>query len=430
MAHEPFNFTKTTLINLPLPKIGKRTYFKDIQVRGLILDVRSSGAKSFYVYKKINGRPERILLGSFPAISIEQARKQAHIKIGQIAEGRNPQEEARRIRSEITFGELFAEYMERHSKPFKKSWRYDEEEVPRHLSHWYGRRLSNITRQDVQRLHEKLRHETGLYQANKTVQRMRSIVNKGIEWGWQGTNPTIGIKFYKERSRDRFIQPNEMPCLVRALNEEANELSRDFFWILLLTGARKTNTLMMRWEQINWQLQEWRIPETKNGDPVTVPLTERAIDILKRRKAAATSVWVFPQDNDPEKRFRDPRSAWQRILGRASLYLWAQDERLAPWLEIAIRKAPPAYVYGESVFKSVTKRAIREKVILPPSMTDIRLHDVRRTFGSYQALTGASLQVIGRSLGHKSIAATQIYARLNLDPVRASIEKATEAMFR
>jgi integrase len=320
--------------------------------------------------------------------------------------------------------------MERHSKPFKKSWRYDEEEVPRHLSHWYGRRLSNITRQDVQRLHEKLHHEKGLYQANKTVQRLRSIVNKGIEWGWQGANPTAGIKFYKEVSRDRFIQPSEMPCLVRALNEEANETAKDFLWILLLTGARKTNTLMMRWEQLSWERKEWRIPETKNGDPVTVPLTERAIDILKRRKEAATSAWVFPQDNDLEKHFGDPRSAWQRILGRASLYLWAQDEKLAPWLEVAIRKAPAVYLSGESVFKSVTKRAIREKVILPASMRDIRLHDVRRTFGSYQALTGASLQVIGRSLGHKSMAATQIYARLNLDPVRASIEKATEAMFQ
>ena len=60
----------------------------------------------------------------------------------------------------------------------------------------------------------------------------------------------------------------------------------------------------------------------------------------------------------------------------------------------------------------------------------VRIHDIRRTFGSYQALTGASLPVIGKSLGHKSMKSTQIYARLNLDPVRTSIEKATEAMFK
>lgn len=61
-------------------------------------------------------------------------------------------------------------------------------------------------------------------------------------------------------------------------------------------------------------------------------------------------------------------------------------------------------------------------------MLDLPIHDIRRTFGSYQAITGASLQVIGKSLGHKSTAATQIYARLNLEPVRASVERATSVM--
>jgi integrase len=60
---------------------------------------------------------------------------------------------------------------------------------------------------------------------------------------------------------------------------------------------------------------------------------------------------------------------------------------------------------------------------------DIRLHDLRRTFGSYQAITGASLPIIGKTLGHKSQVSTQVYARLNDDPVRDSMEKAASAMF-
>jgi integrase len=62
-------------------------------------------------------------------------------------------------------------------------------------------------------------------------------------------------------------------------------------------------------------------------------------------------------------------------------------------------------------------------------LKDLRIHDIRRTFGSYQAISGASLHIIGKSLGHKSSQATQVYARLNLDPVRASVEKATATMF-
>jgi len=67
--------------------------------------------------------------------------------------------------------------------------------------------------------------------------------------------------------------------------------------------------------------------------------------------------------------------------------------------------------------------------MLPPSLMDIRLHDIRRTFASYQAMTGASLITIGKSLGHKSPDATKVYARLDTDIVRASIEKAIDAMY-
>jgi integrase len=59
---------------------------------------------------------------------------------------------------------------------------------------------------------------------------------------------------------------------------------------------------------------------------------------------------------------------------------------------------------------------------------DLRIHDIRRTLGSYQAITGASLQIIGKSLGHKSQHATQIYSRMNLDPVRKSMENAVGLM--
>ncbi|PSR55777.1 recombinase XerD [Adhaeribacter arboris] len=428
MPAKVINFTKACLTNLPLPEAGKRKYYKDTQLKGLILDVRSNGSKSFYIYKKISGKPERLFLGIFPEITIENARKKAKIKIGEIAQGKNPQEEARQVRNEMSFEQLFDQYMKRYSKVHKKSWRYDEREVNRFLAHWFKRRLSDIKRVEVQRLHEKIYAESGLYQANRLLERIRAIFNKALEWGWEGTNPAIGIKKYKEKSRDRFIQPVEMPFIIRSLNEETNETVKDYLWILLLTGARKTNTLMMRWEQINWERNEWRIPDTKNGEPVTVPLIERALEILKRREMTSQSPWVFPQEADNEKHFVNTKRAWRRTLERATLYLWQQNERIAPLLE-KLECNVPVFLLSEILFKAVIKRAEKEKIPLPASLLDIRLHDIRRTFGSYQALTGASLQVIGKSLGHKSTQATQIYARLNLDAVRASIEKATGAMF-
>jgi site-specific recombinase XerD len=68
-------------------------------------------------------------------------------------------------------------------------------------------------------------------------------------------------------------------------------------------------------------------------------------------------------------------------------------------------------------------------MVLPEGLMNIRLHDVRRTLGSYQAINGSSLQVIGQSLGHKSLQSTQVYSRLTIEPVRVSVEKAAQAMF-
>ena len=87
------------------------------------------------------------------------------------------------------------------------------------------------------------------------------------------------------------------------------------------------------------------------------------------------------------------------------------------------------YLSPENRVKRLLVLAKVQGFLLPPDMTEIRIHDIRHTFGSYQAQNGASLPIIGKSLGHKSSDITQIYARLNLDPVRAAVEKATAAMF-
>src|SRR6266567_453165 len=136
----------------------------------------------------------------------------------------------------------------------------------------------------------------------------------------------------------------------------------------------------MRWQEINWQRTTWTIPaeQTKSNETMDVALSPVVMRILESRKAASTREWVFPGRGNTGH-LVEPKTAWARILKRAGLQ-------------------------------------------------DLRLHDLRRTLGSWQAATGASLPIIGKSLGHKSLAATQIYARLNLDPVRAAVNLATDAM--
>jgi integrase len=379
MASQTLNFTKVALSDLVLPAAGKRAYYRDEREKGLILDVKPSGTKTFYLYKKIDGKPERLFLGQYPDMSIENARKAAATRKGEIAQGQNPQDEKRNIRNEITFGELFTMYLERHSKLHKKSWKFDEREFNKYLSHWFKRKISDITRNEVHKLHSQIGKDNGIYQANRILERVRGIYNKAIEWGWEGTNPAHKLKKFREKSRERFLSAEELPRFFDAVQKEENETARDFFLIALFTGARKTNTLMMRWNEIDLDRGTWRIPDTKNGESQLLPLSIQALDILKRRHKTTESIWVF-SGNGKAGYFQDPKKAWKRILER-----------------------------GE--------------------FEDLRIHDLRRTLGSWQAASGVSLHIIGKTLGHKSASSTQVYARLDLDPVRASLETATNAMF-
>ena len=374
-----FNFIKKALDALPLPSSGKRFYFYDTKVRGLELMVTEQGSKSFKVYRKCSGKPVRVTLGKYPEMTIENARHQAQSVITDMLKGKNPNEEKKTLREETTLGDMFVLFMERYSKHHKKTWKDDEKDVPRFLGHWFKRKLSAISKQDIQALHEKIRTENGLYQANRLLARIHIIYNKAIEWGWEGINPAQGVKKFKEKSRDRFLHPDELPHFFESLDLEDNDSIRDYIYVSLLTGVRKSNVLAMRWEDIHFERREWLIPETKNGDSLRVHLIEKVIDILKgRSERYPQKEWVF-EGKGETGHLVEPKSGWKRILERAGI-------------------------------------------------KDLRLHDLRRTLGSWQAATGANSFMIGQSLGHKSTQSTAVYARLNIDPVRDSVEKATQAI--
>ena len=107
-------------------------------------------------------------------------------------------------------------------------------------------------------------------------------------------NPAVGVKKFKEISRDRFLHPDELPSFFESLEVEENDTIRDYIYVSILTGARKTNVLAMRWENINFDRQEWLIPEKKNEEPLRIPLIPRVIDILRSRiNRHGPREWVF-----------------------------------------------------------------------------------------------------------------------------------------
>lgn len=383
MADNKINFTKAVLDALPLPETGNRATYRDTKANGLQLRVTSNGAKTFSLFRRVkNGSPERVTLGRYPEMTIEQARTEATRLNGLLVQGINPNTDARALKTETTLQELFDEFLKHRrnkrgaflSEKTKRSYRYD---FGLYLGKWSKRKLSQFKDCDFGKLHTEIGKEHPTT-ANRVIAMASSLFGYANEKKlFKGSNPAHGIKKFHETKRDRFLQSDELPAFFKALAEESNEALRDYFLISLLTGARRSNVLEMQWPQISFERAEWRIPTTKNGEPQTVTLSAEALEILRNRQGC-DPVWVFP-GTGATGHLIEPKKAWRRVLDRAGI-------------------------------------------------DDLRIHDLRRTLGSWQAKTGASLAIVGKSLNHKSPSTTAIYARLDLDPVRDSVDRATYAI--
>ncbi|MFZ1936918.1 MAG: tyrosine-type recombinase/integrase [Thermoguttaceae bacterium] len=376
---KPFAFTEAKIKALPIPRDGKdRAYHKDSKHPGLQVCVTSAGSKTYYYVRRVDGRPTRMKLGTVEQLSVDDARKAAAKKAGEIADGKNPQVDRRRKREEPTVKMLWDHwqvYAKAHKKP--DSIYEDELKYNKFLKPLANRRLSTIRKADVQALHSRVGTENGIYQANRLLALIRAMFNKADELGYRGDNPARGIKLFKEQSRDRFLQPGELKAFFAALDAEDTTI-RDFYVMLLLTGVRRSNLESMAWADVDLQAAYWRIPETKGGMPVVIPLVAPALTILMvRAETANGSPWVFPGRNG--KHIANPKGAWTRICTVAGV-------------------------------------------------SNLHPHDLRRSLGSWMAGQNTSLPIIGRALGHKTAVATMVYSRLSLDPIREAVDRATSAM--
>jgi integrase len=293
----------------------------------------------------------------------------------------NPVNRTNRVGTNTTLRNLFDLYQERHAKVFKRSWRNDEWQFNKHLKSWLSRKIGSIRRADVQALHATIGSEHGHYAANRTLALLRRMFNLATgNWGYEGENPASRIQMFREQSRKRFLLPAELKQFAEALGELADETYRHLFLIMLLTGARKANACSMKWAEVDLERKLWVIPgaKTKTAEDYSIPLVPEAVEILRSRKQMTKSDYVFPGRN-LGNHIKDLRYAWQSLCKAAKI-------------------------------------------------EELHIHDLRRTLGSWQAATGASLPIIGRTLGHRDAQSTQVYARLDVDPVRRAMETATSAM--
>jgi integrase len=276
--------------------------------------------------------------------------------------------------------------MERHGHG-KKTGAADQRRINHHiLPAWAGLKAASIKRADVAALHSKIGKRTP-YEANRTLALLSKIFELARRWGFvheEHTNPARDIDRFREQKRDRWVTPEELPRLARAINEEPNQTARFALWLYLLTGARKSELLQARWEDVSFERAELRLPQTKAGRTHYIPLSGPALVLLQEIPREEGNPYILVG--------RGPRGA-------------TAEER---------KNRPSHLVNIEKPWQRVRKAA---------GVEDVRLHDLRRTVGSWLAQAGNSLHLIGRVLNHSNQSTTAVYARFGEDAVRTALEQ-------
>ena len=297
-------------------------------------------------------------------------------------EGPDPFE---RPRGRVTLAIVLEDYIERYlranAKDADRAIKDARWQIEKYVSGWKARSLGSISRSNVEQLAASVGQKHGHYSANRLLQLVRRLFNWAIEKNlWQGANPVAKIELFPEHKRSRRLQPAEMRKFLGTLSAERNVDLKDFLILSLFTGARKSDVLSMGWRDL--RDGKWTVPNPKNREPYEVPLTREAAAVLARRIEGrkAECAWVFPSHGE-SGHIVDLKRAWEDFRKRAGV-------------------------------------------------PDLRIHDLRRTLGSWQADAGVSLPTIGKSLGHKSLQATEVYSQVSLGPVRQAVSKATRAMMK
>jgi integrase len=392
------NFTKSYIESLkPEPK---RYNVLDAEVRGLGIQVQPSGAKSFFHCRKVQGWPARTSLGLYPEFTLDLARGKAASLNAALARwksddyaGANPVVRAKKV---PTLGDVLEHYVEHHLKANAKNpdhavsyarWQFD-----RYLASWRNRPLGSLRRDNVRELHAEIAKDHGGVTANRTVTFLRTIINHAIHPDvalWDGVNVAKDPRKFLavETGRDRTLKKTEFPAFLRELAKEPHPDLRDAVLLALFTGQRAGSLLKMKWSELDLRRGLWTVTtfkgkkKSKTGKvPAAhiVPLIDEALAVLRRRPRVDGSEWVFVGRKGALTTLKRPWSAFLKRTGVA----------------------------------------------------DFVFHDLRRTLATEEGESGASSEVIQKTLGHvENSEATRIYDRSDRRAaVRSAMTKATRSM--
>ena len=364
---------------------GKDAVFWDRELSGFGVRVYPSGTKVYVIQTRAQGKSTRIAIGRHGVISADQARRKAAMLIARIKAGEDPSPAPSASATRPTVANLAERYLAEHvavrCKPrTAETYRWL---VAKFVLPELGTlAIEAVEREHIAALHH--RHRGTPYQANRILEVVRKMFNLAEAWGLRkdGANPCRFVEKYKEHKRERFLTEEEFRRLGQVLNEVEAEGSETLsavtaIRLLMLTGCRLGEVQTLRWENVDLEAGELRLPDSKTGARM-VPLSRAAAGVLTALPRDSDNPWVIT-GRKPSAHLADLQHPWRRIRARAGL-------------------------------------------------DDVRIHDLRHSFASRALALGESLPMIGKLLGHTQVQTTARYAHLARDSVKASASKIADSI--
>jgi len=336
--------TKRVVDALVAPASGQ-TFLRDSVLKGFGVRITAKGAIAFVVERRINGKPQRITVGPYPALTVEQARNEAQALLGKIVTGYDPVKEREEMRLKgITLHEAFKAFRQARTNLSPKTL-YDYHRVMEvALSDWQAKTLREITKDMVVTRYHKLGKERGPAYATLTMRCLRSVLNFAMNQyeDSEGNpilrdNPVLRLTrtraWYPSKRRQTLIRVNQLPAwfkAVRRLRDEkpiplATTLA-DYFELMLFTGLRRSEAARIRWQDVDLVARTLTIPQTKNGEPLTLPLPEHLVELFAARQHTASGPYVFPGEGHPGP-LVEPRAGVQWVIQQSGVTFKLHDLR-------------------------------------------------------------------------------------------------------
>ncbi len=353
---------------------GQRYYDSDL--RGFGVRVMPDGSKHFEIRYGGRRSRRRLSIGRYGTLTIDEAKEHARQLLASAIKGQDPAAARKRAKEMPTFEEWRKTYSGRIAGRLKSAkW------IDRFLQiaedRWTSKPIDAIRPEDVEALFQKI-GEDSRTSANRWLQTVRASFSQAVRDAHLTVNPASRIALYQENPpRNRTLTDDEMASLIGAIAKEPDPHAKAALRLLIESGARLSEVLSAKWEDMDLDGGLWRIPSPKAGRPQVAPLGKMTVAMLRHLPRVKDCPYVIAGRKLDQPRY-DLKGPWLRAL---------DDAKLAD--------------------------------------AGITIHDLRRTFGLTVARQSrGNLQLTSKLLRHSSIKITeQVYAPLGIEELKKAVER-------